>query len=245
MIRLLESSHPGEVPFLTAVASVAAHSLVILLAIQATRAVAIEDSRGWEAAEKVIYLIPRDRAISQRPQEAQLQWLPLGIQMAFSGPFQDVPLGRSEQGRAGDAGTGASEGTAPQDAPALAEMNSGDSVMSVLEVDSAAVRYAWSAAPAYPSDMLKAHKEGEVVARYVVDTLGVADTSTFEVMSSTSRSFVSAVRAALPDMRFSPALWNGQKVRQLVEQRFAFRITDDLIRLQAQRDSMERARPKT
>jgi hypothetical protein len=245
MIRLLESSHPGEVPFLTAVASVAAHSLVIVLAIQATRAVATEEQRGWEAAEKVIYLIPQDRAISQRPQQAQLQWLPLGIQLAFSGPFRDVPLGRSEQGRPGVADTGAEEGSAPADAPALAEMNSGDTVMSVLEVDSAAVRYAWSAAPAYPGDMLKAHKEGEVVARYVVDTLGYADTTTFEVMSSTSRSFVGAVRAALPDMRFSPALWNGQKVRQLVEQRFAFRITDDLIRLQAQRDSIEKVRPKS
>ncbi|MHB0948966.1 MAG: energy transducer TonB [Gemmatimonadaceae bacterium] len=245
MIRLLESSHPGEVPFLTGAASLAAHFLLVALAVQLTRPGAVEEMRGWEAAEKVIYLIPQDRAISQRAQEAQLQWVPLGIETAFSGPFRDVPLGRSEQGRPGDAITGAIEGTADADAPALAAMSNGDTVMSVLEVDSAAVRYAWSSAPAYPGDMLEAHREGEVVARYVVDTLGFADTATFEVMSSTSRSFAAAVRAALPGMRFSPAQWNGQKVRQLVEQRFAFRITDDLLRLQAQRDSAERAKPKS
>ncbi len=245
MIRLLESSHPGEVPFLTGAASLVAHFIVVVFAIQLTRPGAIEEMRGWEVAEKVIYLIPQDRAISQRAQEAQLQWVPLGIDLAFSGPFRDVPLGRSEQGRPGDATTGVDEGTAAIDAPPLPAMSRGDTVMSVLDVDSAAVRYAWSAAPAYPGDMLKAHREGEVVARYVVDTLGFADTSTFEVMSSTSRSFVGAVRAALPAMRFSPAQWNGQKVRQLVEQRFAFRITDDLLRQQALRDSVERARPKS
>ena len=228
MIRLLESSRHSGVPVVTATLSFVAHTLLIAGAVVATRPGLIEQLQRWEAAEKVIYLIPMDRAASQRPQQEQVQWSALGIMQGFTGPFRDMPIGRSEQGRPALGREGADAGESNLDAPALAAMYGEDSVMSVLEVDSAAVRYAWSAAPAYPVDMLRAHMEGEVIARYVVDTLGHADTSSFEVVSSTHRAFVNAVKAALPDMRFSPAQWNGQKVRQLVEQRFAFKITDAL-----------------
>ena len=94
-----------------------------------------------------------------------------------------------------------------------------------LEVDSAVVRSQSSAAPAYPLDLLSKHIEGTVVARYVVDTTGFADTTSFEVIRSTNPEFIRSVRDALPYMRFSPAKIGTHKVRQLVEQPFTFRIT--------------------
>jgi hypothetical protein len=106
----------------------------------------------------------------------------------------------------------------------LASGGTQDSVFSVLEVDSAVVRSASSAAPVYPLDLLAAHVVGYVAARYVVDTTGFADIASFSVIKATNPQFVVAVRDALPYMRFRPAKIGAQKVRQLVEQQFSFRI---------------------
>jgi TonB family protein len=124
--------------------------------------------------------------------------------------------------------------TAPDTAraPAPAAKPSGetrsDSVYTVLDVDSAVVRAQISAAPAYPVDLLQKHVEGSVVVQYVVDTTGFADTSSFVVLRSTDYGFVRAVHDALPYMRFTPAKIGRQKVRQLVQQPFTFRIAPDL-----------------
>jgi outer membrane biosynthesis protein TonB len=107
--------------------------------------------------------------------------------------------------------------------PVIAEQ---DSVFSVLEVDTAVVRSANSAAPAYPLNLLQARVMGYVAARYVVDTTGFADSTSFEVLKATNPEFITAVREALPYMRFTPAKIGSIKVRQLVEQQFTFKITD-------------------
>src|SRR5262249_15417912 len=104
-----------------------------------------------------------------------------------------------------------------------------DSVFTVLDVDTAVVRSANSAAPAYPLKLLEARITGSVSAQYVVDTTGFADTSSFHVMKATNPGFVQAVREALPYMRFKPAKIGPLKVRQLVEQTFTFRITNDTV----------------
>jgi hypothetical protein len=101
-----------------------------------------------------------------------------------------------------------------------------DSVYSVLDVDTAVVRSAKSAAPAYPLKLLEAHIMGYVNARYIVDTTGFADTASFHVMAATNPEFIDAVRDVLPYMRFEPAKIGAMRVRQLVEQQFSFRITD-------------------
>jgi hypothetical protein len=101
-----------------------------------------------------------------------------------------------------------------------------DSVFTVLDVDSAVVRSGNSAAPAYPLKLLTAHVMGYVTARYVVDTTGFADSSSFEVLKATHAEFEVAVRTALPYMRFKPAKIGAMKVRQLVEQMFSFKIND-------------------
>jgi len=97
-------------------------------------------------------------------------------------------------------------------------------VLTEIEVDSAVKRYEWSAAPDYPIAMLQRNIEGAAFVVYVVDTLGIADTTSFKVVRATHDEFVEAVRTAMPKMRFRPAILGGSKVRQLVQQNFAFKI---------------------
>jgi len=77
---------------------------------------------------------------------------------------------------------------------------------AMLDVDSAAARDPRSAAPAYPPDMEARGVEGLVRVRFVVDSTGLIDVSTIKVLESTNESFARAVRAAMPEMRFRPAL---------------------------------------
>lgn len=107
---------------------------------------------------------------------------------------------------------------------------------ALLDVDSAAVRDPHSAAPAYPPDMEARGVEGVVRVRFVVDSTGLIDISTIKVLETTNESFARAVRAAMPEMRFRPAMMAMHPVRQLSEQNFAFRV-------QPKRDSTPAKKP--
>ncbi len=45
-----------------------------------------------------------------------------------------------------------------------------------------------------------------------------------QVLGATNESFARAVRIALPDMRFRPAMMGSKAVRQLSEEDFAFKV---------------------
>jgi len=133
----------------------------------------------------------------------------------------------------------------PTSGPAVARANAGDntpevalrsleltrtrplrteSALTEIEVDSAVVRDPTSAAPEYPPALLAAGIAGEVTARYLVDTLGVVDPTSFTIVLASRNEFSEAVRQALPGMHFRPAMQRGRLVRQWVEQTFHFRI---------------------
>jgi len=101
-----------------------------------------------------------------------------------------------------------------------------DSVYSVLQVDQMVERFESSAAPVYPAELMRRGVEGQVDATYVVDTTGRVDTSTFQVLASGDSLFTQSVRTALADTRFRPAKRAGVAVRQLVAQRFRFKIAN-------------------
>ena len=63
-----------------------------------------------------------------------------------------------------------------------------------------------------------------VQTTYVVDTTGMVDTTTVKVVLSDDPRFTESVITALGQMRFRPAIRAGKTVRQLVEQKFRFRI---------------------
>lgn len=113
---------------------------------------------------------------------------------------------------------------APTDSFVPGRLLSTETALSEIEVDSVVERDPSSAAPKYPEVLLARNIEGSTFVHYVVDTLGRVDTATIRVLRSTAPEFAASVRAALAEMRFRPALQASRKVRQWVEQNFAFRI---------------------
>jgi protein TonB len=81
-----------------------------------------------------------------------------------------------------------------------------------------------SAQPTYPEPLRVARVAGEVLAQFAVDTMGVVDLETFKVLASTDPWFTSSVYDAMSRMRFKPAEKGGQKVRELVQQPYAFNL---------------------
>ncbi|HEX5972388.1 MAG TPA: M56 family metallopeptidase [Gemmatimonadaceae bacterium] len=79
-----------------------------------------------------------------------------------------------------------------------------------------------SANPVYPVALKAANVSGVVLAQFVVDTLGRAETFTFKVLKSDHQLFTEAVKNVLPGLRFIPAEVGGRKVKQLVQQPFTF-----------------------
>ena len=76
----------------------------------------------------------------------------------------------------------------------------------------------------YPDMLRSSNVEGEVLAQFVVDTSGRYESGSFKVLKSSHEQFTSAVRNALPNMRFYPAEVGGRKVKQLVQQPFTFSL---------------------
>jgi len=79
-----------------------------------------------------------------------------------------------------------------------------------------------SVRPRYPQALKKERVEGEVQAQFVVDTLGLIDTSTVKILTASHPLFADAVRQVLPELQFVPAEIHGHKVKQRVAQRFLF-----------------------
>lgn len=78
--------------------------------------------------------------------------------------------------------------------------------------------------PAYPSTLRSAGVEGDVLVRFVVDTLGTVEPRSVEIREFTHAAFADAVRDWLRRTRYDPASIGGRPVRQLVEQRVGFTL---------------------
>jgi len=200
--------------------SLVAHMLLVSLSVHATRP---PDSMSFESlSNRVYYIPPPNKEPVAFGSRESVQYVALG-----SGPGAGAGPVSSEGTKVVHADPTPTIGNRTADTvttpPPIGDPK-GDSVFTILEVDSAAVRSLASASPAYPLDLLQKHIEGTVKVRFVVDTTGFADTTSFEVLNVANEGFVKAVREALPYMRFSSAKIGAMKVRQLVEQPFTFRI---------------------
>jgi TonB family protein len=163
------------------------------------------------------YLLPPDRP--ERPAaEAQATWSAAG--MAALPPGNPEAYSPQVQ-QAGTPKPDLEDSAAP--AP-LAEAAAAQNAFTLLDVDTAAVRDPSSAVPVYPSLLEKQGIEGTAIVRFVVDTTGHADLSTFRLVETNHPLFAAAVRDALPGMKFHPATVGPNKVRQMVELPFGFQI---------------------
>jgi hypothetical protein len=84
--------------------------------------------------------------------------------------------------------------------------------------------------PVYPEQLLFTGVPGQVLAEFVVDTLGHVELDTFGVISTSDPKFSQAVQRVLPDWAYAPAILNGKPVRQLVQQPFKFVVDSTIMR---------------
>ena len=222
MLRLLLESNTRGFQFRQgALVSVVAHSLLISASVFATRegpAVAME-----EAQERVTFLIPLNHTTSPPPREESVQFVREGEKAGNRG-FEEKIVDNAATREAQVVGAGKEEGKPQEVADASVPNAVYDTIATAVDVDSMVTRFADSAAPMYPPKLLEMKVEGGAYVQFVVDTLGLADTLSFRVISATHPEFAQSVRDALPGMRFHPAILRSKKVPQLVEQPFMFKI---------------------
>jgi TonB family protein len=222
MLRLLLESNPRGFQFRQgALVSLTAHSILISASVLATRggpSKLIEETR-----EKVVFLVPMNRTNSPPPREESVQYLREG-EKAGTGGTEEKIVDKAATREAPVLGLGPDEGKPEEVATPIDPNAVYDTVATAVDVDSMVTRFAESAAPSYPAKLLEMKIEGGAYVQFVVDTLGLADTLSFRVISSTHPEFAQSVREALPNMRFHPAILRSRKVRQLVEQPFMFKI---------------------
>jgi hypothetical protein len=213
--------------------SVAAHVVFLGAAVYGSgpRTPAAEDE---VLTEQVFFLPPPDRIKNSEPVIEHLRFVDVGAGASAKGDpsLYKVPAGESRPDRAKQAGGVA--GADDEDQAAQVPIESPDSVYSILNVEESAVRVEGSAAPIYPPELIEKKIEGGVPTRYVIDTTGRADLSSLEILGPAHPLFVQSVRDALPGMRFQPASVAGHKVRQMVEQRFEFRLLPPAITIPAE-----------
>ena len=200
-----------------------AHLAVVWFAVSIT-----QGGRQMPADERearVFFLLPPDRVDVRSRQSEIIQYGKLGgdledgrhLLKPDGGPLSLAP----SHGSRGKRDRSGAQGQLPVGPPSRFIP---DTAFSVLEVDRIVERYESSAAPIYPRDLMAIGAEGLVDAIYVVDTAGRVDTTTIRVMHSDDPRFTESVRTALGQTRFRPALRAGKTVRQLVEQKFRFKI---------------------
>jgi protein TonB len=208
----------------SAMLSVAAHVVLIGAAVYGTGAQSRELVE--ELTQRIYYLPPPDRMPASEALAEQIQYVDVGNGARI--PGEPAPHGTQPgqpEPRKEDAGSSGAPGVDPLDQQSQLPVPSDDSVYSILNVEESAVRSEGSAAPIYPPELIAKGIEGAVLTNFVIDTTGRADTTTIEIVQSSHPLFVQSVRTAIPGMRFSPAMVQGRRVRQVVEQRFQFRIT--------------------
>jgi len=211
--------------------SVAAHIVLVGAAVAGT---ARTEVRELPENSIVRFMAPPDREAGQMPQREMVRYVAIAIPTPDLQPVLGGVLQPPDNVKQLDE---VASGRDERDARALPELHGEDSVFSVVEVDSAAARYEWSAAPAYPPRMLEKGTEGRVRAEFIVSQEGYVDTLTLLILETTNDDFTKAVRDALPFMRFKPAKIGKIVVSQLVLQEFRFQISKE------QADSLKTRKP--
>lgn len=210
--------------------AVVAHCGLILLAIYTSAGTA--GAASGPRVEKVRFVEPANvKPAEPKAQAPELAAAPLPVRLAPSliAPLEiptvlpDIDLSRAP------ADPGVFDGergpsSPPNPAPNAAGSPRPDRAWFEHEVEKPVVQAPNSATPAYPDILRQAGVEGHALVSFVVDTAGRVDVSTFKVIHSTHELFTSAVRSALPRMRFFPAEASRGRVRQLVQQPFSFAI---------------------
>lgn len=229
---LLESNHKAETSVGGTITSVILHVIVFGLAIVATLH-AGEKLRD-EVRQHDVKFVEVKKEPPKEPDKPPPPKLtvapppPKGFQV-LTAPINipdkipDVDLSKAVTNEADFTGKGVEGGIAKGVAGGKAKPNA-DQPYFEFQVEKQALPREGNAPPVYPALLEQNRVEGEVLAQFVVDTSGRADMTTFKVLKSTNDLFTASVKNALVKMRFYPAEVGGHKVKQVVQQPFAFTV---------------------
>lgn len=221
-VTLLESDRSFLRSAETATLSIVAHLGVAWVALTTSPGAFRLPTQDRDA--RVLFLLPPDGAgAAERQAEVFLPGKP-GSGLDAAGRLPGDEPGFRLEGNASRSRRQGERSGARSDEPFGPAPFLPDRVYSALQVDQAVERYESSAAPVYPPELSARGREGRVEAEYVVDTLGRVDTATILVMQSDDPRFTESVRTALGEARFRAAKRAGKSVRQLVQQRFRFKL---------------------
>ena len=129
----------------------------------------------------------------------------------------------SGKGVAGGTSKGVAGGTGDENSTGKVAGEDMNKVFKEFEVESPAEKIG-GPSPVYPENLRASGIEGEVMVQFVVNENGRYEPGTLKVLDSSNPAFVASVKAALPQMRFSPARVGGRKVQQLVQLPFEFHL---------------------
>jgi protein TonB len=205
--------------------SVIAHTAVISLAVYATAKASTRPARGDDG--QVIHYVPTPtpKPVPLARPANPFSYVPPDVDLngAFTVPDSIPSVDITKSVVDSDFWTRRAAGlTGSRDATAGGTHQ--NEPYSAVQVEKPAAPAPASPQPAYPPMLEESGISGQVLAQFVVDTLGHVEPGSFGVTQSDNDLFTDAVRAALPRMRFYPAEVDGHPVRQLVEQKFTFQL---------------------
>lgn len=234
--NLIESKAKKQKRFGGQAFSLIAHVVVVALAVIFTANAAIVNEKTKE--EKLDFVEvkkdepkppepekpppPPDAVVQQTPPKGfQLPTAPIEIPTVIP----DIDLSKavtnaddfSGRGVKGGTSTGVGNGPPP---PVITDQPYFES-----QVEKPVAQAPGSPGPTYPEMLKSSGVEGTVLAMFVVDTTGRAESGSLKILRSDHALFEMAVKNALPKMRFLPAEIGGRKVKQLVQQPFSFALT--------------------
>jgi periplasmic protein TonB len=173
---------------------------------------------------------PKDEPKPPPPDKVMAPPPPKGFQI-LTAPIKipdvipDIDLSKKATNEEDFTGKGVAGGTARGVVGGVAPPLNSDQPLYDFQVEKPAASNPSNPPPTYPNQLRAANVEGQVVAKFVVDTNGRADMRTFEIMKSDHDLFTNAVRNVLPNYRFFPAELGGRKVKQLVQMPFVFTLS--------------------
>lgn len=238
MFNQLIESQPKKQKFAgSSLFSIIFHGAIVVAAVTATAGAGIAEDES--KAEKIQFVEmkkeppkpktpeppppppPKDVVVKAPPPKGfQVLRAPVDIPIKIP----DIDLSRKATNEDDFSGKGVRGGVAAGVAGGTPQIIDTNQTYFEFQVEKPVSQIAGTGNPRYPDALRASGVEGEVQAQFVVSEEGRAVVSTFKVLKATNDLFASAVRSALPNMRFYAAEVGGKKVKQLVQQSFQFRL---------------------
>lgn len=234
--RLIESSPQKQKMAGGTMFSIVFHGALIATAVFVTARAGIADDKT--KAEKIQFVEMKKEPPKPKPKEPPppppkdvvmkapppkgFQVLRAPVEIPIKIP--DIDLSKKVTDEADFSGKGVKGGVAKGVEGGTPQVIDPNQTYYEFQVEKPVQQIPGTGAPRYPDALRSSGVEGEVQAQFVVSEDGRADVSTFKVLKATNDLFASAVRSALPNMRFYAAEVGGKKVKQLVQQSFQFKL---------------------